>query len=264
MATQTKTAAEKTAEEIKSDAKDVKNAAANAAEDVKSNVKEVKNAAERTAEEIKSEVTEGVEDVANSAREFVQRTAAAAKERTDSAYEGVTKFNDGLEKTMNRMVVGYVGLLSEIADASHENAVRALTTVEKIANAKSLSEAAQIQVDYIRENISANYDPLLPFNIPLFPASLLHFPSLTCLSIFPLFIHVFPSSSTSLPSSSMPFCYFPSSFQSCLPFNNFWYSFPLWCNGSALGPQPRGPGFDPRAEWKNLGGFSDTLMPLFT
>ncbi len=33
---------------------------------------------------------------------------------------------------------------------------------------------------------------------------------------------------------------------------------------SALGSQPRGPGFDPRAEWKNLGGISDTLTPLFT
>ncbi len=31
-----------------------------------------------------------------------------------------------------------------------------------------------------------------------------------------------------------------------------------------LGSQPRGPGFDPRAEWKILGGFSDTLTPLFT
>ncbi len=38
----------------------------------------------------------------------------------------------------------------------------------------------------------------------------------------------------------------------------------LWCNGSALGSQSRGPGFDPRVEWKNLGGFSDTPTPLFT
>ncbi len=29
----------------------------------------------------------------------------------------------------------------------------------------------------------------------------------------------------------------------------------LWCNGSALGSQPRGSGFDPRAKWKNLGVF---------
>ncbi len=25
----------------------------------------------------------------------------------------------------------------------------------------------------------------------------------------------------------------------------------LWCNGSALGSQPKGPGFDPRVEWKS-------------
>ncbi len=31
-----------------------------------------------------------------------------------------------------------------------------------------------------------------------------------------------------------------------------------WCNGSTLGSQPRGPGFDPQAERKNLGGFSNT------
>ncbi len=38
----------------------------------------------------------------------------------------------------------------------------------------------------------------------------------------------------------------------------------LWCNGSALCSQPKGPGFDPKAEWKNLGVFSDTPTPLFT
>ncbi len=38
----------------------------------------------------------------------------------------------------------------------------------------------------------------------------------------------------------------------------------LWCNGSALGSQPRGSEVHPRAEWKNLGGFSDTHTPLFT
>ncbi len=30
------------------------------------------------------------------------------------------------------------------------------------------------------------------------------------------------------------------------------------CSGSTLGSQPREPGFHPGAEWKNLGGFSDT------
>ncbi len=35
-------------------------------------------------------------------------------------------------------------------------------------------------------------------------------------------------------------------------------------NDQMIDSQSRGPGFDPRAEWKNLGSFSDTPMPLFT
>lgn len=96
--------------------------------------------------------------IADSAREYVTRTTAAAKERTDSAYEGVSKFNDGLEKTMNRVVVGYVGILGEIAEMAHANTKAALETVEKVAAAKTFTEAAQVQVDFIRETSTANYD----------------------------------------------------------------------------------------------------------
>ncbi|MEM7545736.1 MAG: phasin family protein [Pseudomonadota bacterium] len=96
--------------------------------------------------------------IAEGAREYVQRTAASAKERSDNAYEGVSKFNNGLEKTLSRAVVGYVGILGEVAEAAHANVNHALATVEKVAQAKSLSEAAQIQVDFVRENTTANYD----------------------------------------------------------------------------------------------------------
>lgn len=96
--------------------------------------------------------------VVDGAREYVARTAASAKERTDSAYEGVTKFNNGLEKTMNRFVVGYVGLLGDIAEATHANVKHALDTVEKVAGAKTFTEAAQFQVDFVREATTANYD----------------------------------------------------------------------------------------------------------
>ncbi len=96
--------------------------------------------------------------IADGAREYVQRTAASVKERSDNAYEGVSKFNNGLEKTLSRFVVGYVGILGEVAEAAHANVNHALTTVEKVAQAKSLTEAAQIQVDFVRENASANFD----------------------------------------------------------------------------------------------------------
>lgn len=117
-----------------------------------------KTAATKTADAVKADVESGAAKIADSAREYVQRTAASSKERADNAYEGVSKFNNGLEKTMNRFVVGYVGILGEIAEAAHENTVRALTSVEKVAKAKSFSEAAQIQVDFVRENTTANYD----------------------------------------------------------------------------------------------------------
>ncbi len=96
--------------------------------------------------------------IADGAREFVTRTAASAKERTESAYEGAQKFNSGLEKTMSRLVTGYVGILSEIADASRANTLHTLAMIEKLAQAKTVTEAGQIQVDYVREYATANYD----------------------------------------------------------------------------------------------------------
>lgn len=94
----------------------------------------------------------------DTAREYVQRTAATAKERSNDAFEGVTKFNSGLEKAMSRMVGAYVGILGEIAEATHANVNHALATVEKTAKATSLTEAAQVQVDFYREASAANYD----------------------------------------------------------------------------------------------------------
>ena len=97
-------------------------------------------------------------DFTKGAREYVARTAASVKERNDSAYEGVTKLNSGIEKTMTRFVGGYVGLMGEMAKAAHEDVAKALTTVEKVAHAKSFTEAAQAQVDFYRDYATTNYD----------------------------------------------------------------------------------------------------------
>lgn len=120
-----------------------------------------KTAAEKTKTKTKTETNIDASKVAEGAREYVQRTAASAKERTDSAYEGVTRFNSGLEKTMNRFVTGYVGILGDVAEASRSNLVHALSTVEKVSRAKTFTEAAQIQADFARENATANYDRAL-------------------------------------------------------------------------------------------------------
>ena len=59
---------------------------------------------------------------------------------------------------MSRLVTGYVGILSEIADASRANTLHTLAMIEKLAQAKSVTEAGQIQVDFVREYATANYD----------------------------------------------------------------------------------------------------------
>ena len=47
---------------------------------------------------------------------------------------------------------------AKMADATHANVNHALSTVEKTAKATSLTEAAQVQVDFYREATAANYD----------------------------------------------------------------------------------------------------------
>lgn len=97
-------------------------------------------------------------DYVKGAREYVARTAASAKERNDNAFEGVSNFNAGVEKTLNRFVGGYVGLMGELAKAAHEDMAKALTTVEKVAAAQTFTEAAQTQVDFYRDYATTNYD----------------------------------------------------------------------------------------------------------
>lgn len=103
-------------------------------------------------------IIEQTSKMTDSARQFVKRSAVSAKERSDNLYEGSTKINSGLEKVLTRAVTGYVGLLGKVAEATHSNVNHALNTAEKLASAKSLSEAAQIQADFVRENATANID----------------------------------------------------------------------------------------------------------
>ena len=97
---------------------------------------------------------------ATSARDFVKRSAETAKERTASAYESTNKFNSGLETTLTRLAGGYVSVLSGMADMAYRNVNHSLDTATKLAEARSISEATQIQADFVRESTQANVDQL--------------------------------------------------------------------------------------------------------
>ena len=110
------------------------------------------------AEDVRETTANVASKVADGAREFMRRSALTAKERSDDAFETAEKFNDNVETAMTRAVTGYVAILDGVAKAAHEDVNRALTTVEKLAGAKSVSEAVSIQTNYVRENTTANVE----------------------------------------------------------------------------------------------------------
>ena len=108
----------------------------------------------------KVEATAANTAFAQSARDFVKRSADTAKERTDAAYESTTKFNADLETTLTRMAGSYVSFLGGVADMAYRNVNQTIATTHKLAEARSISEATQIQADFVRESTQANMDQL--------------------------------------------------------------------------------------------------------
>lgn len=90
------------------------------------------------------------------ARELVKRSTATAKERTDDVYNSTKKYNADLESMLVRAAHGYVNILGSIAEAAYVNVNRGINTAEKLAGAKSISDAMQIQTDYVREQTTCS------------------------------------------------------------------------------------------------------------
>lgn len=97
-------------------------------------------------------------EVPAAARDFVKRGASTAKERAESVHAGAAKLTDGVEKIASSFVGGYANFARGLLDMTLANVQHGLSTVEKIAGAKSLTEAVQIQADFVRENASANME----------------------------------------------------------------------------------------------------------
>jgi len=92
------------------------------------------------------------------AREFLARTAATAKERAETVHETAAKFNSKAETAVVSMIGRYAAFNKGLLDMTMANVEHALVTVEKVSAAKSLTDAVQIQADYVRESAKVNYD----------------------------------------------------------------------------------------------------------
>ena len=114
------------------------------AAEVKADVKDV-------ATEVTAEANKIVDRVADGAREMVKRTTSTAKERADGIFETTQQYNASFESTLVRAARGYTNILGNIAEAAYVNVNRGITAAEKLAEAKSLKEAMDIQTTYVKE-----------------------------------------------------------------------------------------------------------------
>ncbi|MFK7836534.1 MAG: phasin family protein [Sulfitobacter sp.] len=116
----------------------------------KTTAKATKTAKDNTAE-MTNKVTVG-------AREFVKRTTDTAQERVETAYETSKTYNAQIEDTLKRAATGYANMLGGIAEAAFSNVNHTLAAVEKLAEAKTVSDAMKVQSDFVREHSAQNME----------------------------------------------------------------------------------------------------------
>jgi phasin len=90
-------------------------------------------------------------EIPEGAREFVKRSAATAKDRAADMHSGATKAAGAVEGAIITTVTGVADLNRQLIQAAYQDAEAALSAIDKLAGAKSVGEAYQTQVDYVRE-----------------------------------------------------------------------------------------------------------------
>jgi len=100
-------------------------------------------------------VTEALKNLQNlevpeAAREFVKKTAGTAKERAADLYAGSEKATDVIETTVAGSVSEAAEISRNIQQAIYQDTEAFFAGIDKLASAKSLNEAVQIQSDMLR------------------------------------------------------------------------------------------------------------------
>ena len=109
-----------------------------------------------TVKEAFAPVTEAFKNLQNmevpeSAREFVKRTTSTAKERAAEAYAGSEKVSAVIETAVADSVSEAAKIGRNIQQAVYQDTEAFLAGLDKLASAKTLNEAVQIQSDLARE-----------------------------------------------------------------------------------------------------------------
>src|SRR5215210_4546922 len=89
-------------------------------------------------------------EVPEAAREFVKKSAGTAIERAADLYAGSEKATAAIETAVAGSVSEAAKISRNIQQAFYQDAEAFFAGIDKLASAKSLSEAAQIQSDMVR------------------------------------------------------------------------------------------------------------------
>jgi phasin len=108
-----------------------------------------------TVKEAFAPVTEAFKNLQNlevpeAARDFVKKTAGTAKERAADLHAGSEKVTAAIETAVTDSVSEAAKISRTIQQAIYQDAEAFFAGIDKLASAKSLNEAVQIQSDMVR------------------------------------------------------------------------------------------------------------------
>jgi phasin len=89
-------------------------------------------------------------EVPEAAREFVKKQTETAKERAADLYAGSEKATAAIETAVSGSVTEVAKISRNIQQALYQDAEAFFAGIDKLASAKSINEAVQIQSDLLR------------------------------------------------------------------------------------------------------------------
>lgn len=95
-------------------------------------------------------------EIPEAARDLAKRAAETVKEGAESISASAEKATTAVEKAANETVASAVKLTRDLHAAVYDDAKAAIAAFEGVIAARSLGEAAQIQIDYLRARSDAN------------------------------------------------------------------------------------------------------------
>jgi len=113
------------------------------------------NSAFNTVKEAFAPMTDALKNIQNlevpeAAREFVKKTAGTARERAADFYAGSERATAAIETAVAGSVSEAAKISRNIQQAIYQDAEAFFNGIDKLASAKSLNEAVQIQSDMVR------------------------------------------------------------------------------------------------------------------